>query len=435
MFNSFRSHLDGDNILESPLISVLTNFIKFYNGKHPEKNVRLFTTLKRFNDDEGMTKIIEAGMKTPSTRDLAQKLQTEQIQPWTSDKLVLYEVFALLKIQEGRGNILASPLLNTSTRYLDTYNKRKPDRKPSLFRTLREIYKESGTVRVIDEALKDPNTVNLGRKLEAAQSEAWLNMGETPDYVFRILRFDIQDDLFSAPQFNSWVKYSDDFQSKYPKTTMISRLRNYFGDFSLANKIQAAKNSLGTESASTKDLFKLWADKYTPEKMFTRLRLHKEKDKLLESPLFSFWTRYVDDYSKVRAGSQMTVVSALTYNFNDDILLRVLDKAKNVPRTEKLVTKLLTDLLQHWLSIGNTPVHAFRTMILSREVDNFLTVPQLSTWVKYLQDFNKAYPSRKTTMIDTFRAYFSDEKLSKLLVEAKEIPSLKAMATNLENAL
>jgi hypothetical protein len=61
-----------------------------------------------------------------------------------------------------------------------------------------------------------------------------------------------------------------------------------------------------------------------------------------------------------------------------------------------------------------------------------LEKPLLNDWVKYLNDFNTKYPGKKTTMIETFTRRFGDEKLTKMLLAAKEVETTKLMATDLQ---
>ncbi|EGZ07993.1 hypothetical protein PHYSODRAFT_455930, partial [Phytophthora sojae] len=90
-------------------------------------------------------------------------------------------------------------------------------------------------------------------------------------------------------------------------------------------------------------------------------------------------------------------------------------------------------LSQRWLSKNKSPADAFKLFGLQAD-DALLSNPALNSWVKYLDDFNTKNPNEKTTMLKTFKTYYGDEELYKLLKAAKEVDTTKKMATDLQTA-
>ncbi|ETP36075.1 hypothetical protein F442_15874 [Phytophthora nicotianae P10297] len=109
--------------------------------------------------------------------------------------------------------------------------------------------------------------------------------------------------------------------------------------------------------------------------------------------------------------------------------------AKEIPAMEQLATKLQADQLQRWLANRDTPDDIFRALKLNAAVDDVLANPLLNTWATYLEDFNAKFPRSKVSMIDTFREFFGDKALVKMLVAAKEVASTKKIAMDLETSL
>ncbi|KAJ8552458.1 hypothetical protein ON010_g10086 [Phytophthora cinnamomi] len=131
------------------------------------------------------------------------------------------------------------------------------------------------------------------------------------------------------------------------------------------------------------------------------------------------------------------MILAMTSGFGDEALASVLIAAKKVPSTEKLATKLQADQIQFWLNRKETPENLFKNVLfLDDSVDDILTNPLLNTWDTYLEAFNAKRPLKeRESMIDLFRATFSDQDLTTMLIAAKEVASTKNVATDLETAL
>ncbi|POM66068.1 Secreted RxLR effector peptide protein [Phytophthora palmivora] len=221
--------------------------------------------------------------------------------------------------------------------------------------------------------------------------------------------------------------------------------------------LEAAKKNPTTASIANDletQLFKYWSLRIGdgPDHVFRALGLGltREKpltifhwlsfdiigDNVLASPEFKTFSKLLDRFNKENPDKKTTLVSVLKNVYGpmgpSKLILKALSSKE--PSTENIAKRLEAELFKMWLTKYN-PNQAFRFLKLHRSPDNVLDNPLLKIWASYMNTFNTKNPSKKTTMIDTFRTQFGDESLSKLLVEAKAVQSSKKMATDLQASL
>eukprot|EP00644_Phytophthora_capsici_P018547 jgi/Phyca11/127980/e_gw1.73.178.1 len=99
--------------------------------------------------------------------------------------------------------------------------------------------------------------------------------------------------------------------------------------------------------------------------------------------------------------------------------------------------KLEDAFVQFWIHRKETPdnVIAFRYLHLREAGTEVLSSPKFELWVKYLDDWNNAYPSKKTTMIDELLGNYHSMGLVPILEAAEKVPSTKKLASQLQDAL
>ncbi|OWY95335.1 hypothetical protein PHMEG_00034686, partial [Phytophthora megakarya] len=108
----------------------------------------------------------------------------------------------------------------------------------------------------------------IGRMVEKLWLRQWLDWEKHPKDAFHYLHLkDAGDKTFADPKFQTWVKYLDDFNQRYPaqKTTMIDGLRANYNDINLLTMFNTAKNDPITKNLVS-DLENALINKWVVEK-------------------------------------------------------------------------------------------------------------------------------------------------------------------------
>ncbi|POM66104.1 Secreted RxLR effector peptide protein [Phytophthora palmivora] len=95
---------------------------------------------------------------------------------------------------------------------------------------------------------------------------------------------------------------------------------------------------------------------------------------------------------------------------------------------------LQTEQMWIWISNSKTIEDIFKLLKLDTGVNKVLTNPTLNSWGTYIQFYNKYKGQKPTSMIDSLMKYYGDEAMAKMLEAAKNNPSTKKVATELQIA-
>ncbi|KAG6949366.1 hypothetical protein JG688_00014659 [Phytophthora aleatoria] len=433
----------GNAILDNPMLSIWTNCMRFFNAKpeNRKNQVTLVATLTAHYKDGGVLGIIEAAKKVPNTATAAKRLEADQIQLRLKNGRTPDELLTLLSLDKAGDQLLASPRFQTWSKFINYYNKENPGDATTVMEKLAYHLGDEEIMRILEAARKVPSTEKAATKLQTEQFKTWLNADKIPDDVFKLLQLNKAGDVLLAnPQFKYWGKYVEDLNLKPVnngrQVFIIDVLRDNFADDVLAKMILAGMKVPATKNMAQRmenELFKVWVvNGKTPDVIFMYLNLHKAEESVFQSPLWSMYTKFLEEYNKVFPMRQTTMISAFARSYDKEALAKLLVAAKKVPSTEKLATKLQTDQIQRWLDNKDSPNRIFKALRLDDVVDDVLTSPLFNTWATYLDTFNVKFPSEKVPMIDTFRASFDNKSLAKMLITAQEIPTMEKLATKLQ---
>ncbi|KAG6595760.1 Avirulence (Avh) protein [Phytophthora cinnamomi] len=441
VFKLYALDKAGDDLLSNPLLATWSAYLNVFNKQHAKEQTTLIAAMTKSYGDEGVVKILEAAKKVPDTAKTAKMLESKQLQRWL--RTDPDDVFKLLRLDTAGEKMFNSLSLNAWGKYVSAFNADNPEKKTNLIATMTTHYGDEGVIGLLEAAKKVPGSEAIATRLQREQLQYWLSIGKEPKYVFKLFKLDkAEDKLLDSPQFSTWAKYLDDFfKNGDMDVAAFKSMRSYYNDEELATMILAAEKNPSTKKIAhwtEESLFKGWMARMTPGEVFRGLHLEKTKDKVFETPLFGYFQKYMDRKTEGMRDKDSVMISAMTSGFGDEALASVLIAAKEVPSTEKLATKLQAGQIQLWLAHKqNTPEHVFKKVLfLDDSVDDILTNPLLNTWASYLEAFNAKRPlSERESMVGIFRASFSDEELVTMLIAAKEVPSTKKMATDLEAAL
>ncbi|KAI9982301.1 hypothetical protein PInf_008216 [Phytophthora infestans] len=325
----------------------------------------------------------EAAKQTESTKDLATKLQTEQMETWKRAKLSTDSLFNMYKLDSEAKDLLASPGLRIWVRYAEEFN---PGPKTTLFEKLHASYSDFALSQLLLLSKKAPSTEKLATSLQREQLQTWLNSGKQPQTVFKVLRLDSEaDNLFASPQFKIWLDYSLDFRKKFPRANtvpVIDTLVAHYGDAALSRIIKAAKEGAGT---------KTWAVYY--EQALVGKLLKAEKTPAYISRLVGRQVTPDDAFQLLKSDMGM-----------DNIL------------------RLRRD--------------AFKFFALDKAGGNLFTHSGYDTWLTYAKAFKNENPNaKKDPVIDTLTTSLGDHALVELIKRTEKTPATKENAAYIKNAL
>ncbi|EEY54582.1 RXLR effector family protein, putative [Phytophthora infestans T30-4] len=179
VFNHLR--LDEDNLLTSPLLAPWLKYAKEFHGRNPDKMSPMTTLSIRLNDGE-LEKVLENGLNSDRTKDIATKLKNELFAEWGAQKRTpdfLFENWLLLSL-DRKAPSLSDPVLKIWIRFMDEFNIKHPGEKTTLFDTLRRHYHEGAIVDMLVDAKRDPTTKALAENLESLLLSTWLEYRLSP---------------------------------------------------------------------------------------------------------------------------------------------------------------------------------------------------------------------------------------------------------------
>nr|7XVK_B Chain B, RxLR effector protein PSR2 [Phytophthora sojae] len=444
MFLVFKLNKAGDDILSSPLLSAWTNYMKLSNKENPKAQTTLIATMTKHYGDSGVSQILAAARKSPATQSTAKRLEAEQVQLWLKKGRTPDDTFTLLSLDRAGDDLLASPQFNTWMKYINYYNKENPDEKTTVLAKLMTHFDDEELTPILVVARKVPSTESTAAKLQAEQFKNWLSADKSPEEAFTLLQLDkAGDDLLTNPQLTNWLKYTENFNLNKEINEQVTAIQvfraQYVDDSRIANMVIAAEKVPNTQAIAKRvedELFKGWTVVLNkPDDVFINLKLETVGENVFESPLWSFYTKFLEKYNTANPGKEQTMISGLARGYNDVTLTNMLLKAKEAPSTKTLATKLEDELVQYWLADKKLPDKLFGYLELKESVDGILTNPVFNVWLKYLNAFNDKAPVKKALMIDTLKSAFGDVAVSNMLFAAKKDPGTAKVAATLQTAL
>ncbi|OWZ00664.1 Avirulence (Avh) protein [Phytophthora megakarya] len=273
-----------NKVLLNTWISYINAFIK----ENPNKKITLFSALEIRFKDRQLNEILNVAKKFPGMESIATKIQTVNIQPLFARNESPRHVFTLLGLNDEGDHILSSPLFQTWMKYVEDFNKLNPKKQESWFDPLRIEYEYGGT-RIVEMALQNPSTVQIGKKVEREWLNFWLDREKLPKDVFNFLELDkAGEKALTDRKFNAWIKYLDLFNERFPgsKTTMIDGLRASNNDLVLLRMFDTAKTDPSTEKVVAyleNELVHKWlVEKVPPTLLYNKVGHIKSSGEMIE---------------------------------------------------------------------------------------------------------------------------------------------------------
>ncbi|KAE8964532.1 hypothetical protein PR003_g30058 [Phytophthora rubi] len=402
-----------------------------------------FQRLLRVVNDEDEERAININ-SIPGIKKITNMVDKRKASSWLKKGKVADDVFTKMKLNKVAGEkLFEDKKFLAWAKYVDDFNMKNPGKATSMIPTLTKNFGDDAVGRMIEAATKVEGTKRLATSLQTQQIKYWQSLEISADDVFRALKLDRKlDDVLTDPNLLVFNKYLVDFNTWNPgkSTTMVDTLRKSYGDIPVVKMLEAATKVESTKGIATRlqsqqiDIWKQMG--LDSDDVFKLLRLDEGVDNLFSNSGFNIWVKYLDDFNANNPAKKTTVFNTLRSHFSDNMLSQLLIAAQKVPSTEKIATRLQNQQIKVWLDRKEFPDTVFKFLQLDKGVDNLLTNPQLSTWVKYASQYEMENPfTTQATMIGTFSAHYSDKALTKMLQEAKKVPKTKKLAMDLEVAL
>ncbi|OWZ03385.1 hypothetical protein PHMEG_00024895 [Phytophthora megakarya] len=435
-----------DTVFRSADFATWVKYVDNLNSKYPEELRWMYTTLSKHYNDKALFKMTNEAKGVEKYKTIAIKLEDEWLQAGLEKRKLPYKALLDLGLGKSR-NTLVEQLIDEKSlasiwvKYMHAFNRRYPDEKTTMIKSFTNSFGDVHVTMMLDTAKIDAGTRNLASKLEIAQLKMWLDSGKSTDDVFKLLTLDREEISFqNKVLLNTWVSYMNAFIKENPnkKDMLFSALESRFKDRQLNEILNVAKKFPSMESIATKiqtvNIPPLFARNESPSRVFTLLGLNDEGDHILSSPLFQTWMKYVEDFNKRNPKKQESWFEPLRIEYEYGGI-KIVEMALQNPSTVQIGKKVEREWLNFWLDRERLPKDVFNFLKLNEAGEKALTDRKFNTWTKYLDLFNERFPNRKTTVIDGLRANNGDLDLLNMFNTAKNDPSTKKVASNLENAL
>ncbi|KAH7469370.1 hypothetical protein KRP22_004617 [Phytophthora ramorum] len=394
----------GDDILTSQTFSIWKTFLNTFNKANSGKTVSMFGTLTNQYGEIGVSRIVEAALKVKSSNYVAKTVQAEQFQRWIRRGESPNAVFELLKLDEAGDNLLASPLLDTFTKYMSTFNMQHGEQQETLIAVLTKYY---DVPSLLAAAKIVPSTSRLANKLEAQQYLHWLKTGYDPETAFILLGLgDAGEKLLTKSNFATWLKYTDAFHADNPDTTLktLSILHSYakgagrlpLSDAALARMTAIAEKNPTTINVAKRMkavLFQGWMRKRghkTTDDVFTMLKLDEAGERLFQSPMLELWMKYVDGFNKAFP-KEREGMKILTTSYDDAVLVKMIELAKKDSSTKEVATKVQSEMLTQFANAQKNPAYVGKLLNIKDKTD-----ANWGIWKKYLQGYQNLHSPAMT---------------------------------------
>ncbi|KAF4136453.1 hypothetical protein GN958_ATG14348 [Phytophthora infestans] len=262
VFVKLKLNTAGEDIFSNPKFLVWAKYVSKFNGQHDDQTMSMLPTLMKKYDQARLGRMLEEAKHVDATKDIATRLQSEQMRFWKNSGVTADNVFKFYKLDKGVSNLLENPAMNVWIRYANDFN---PGPKTTLFEKLSKSYSDTTLSQILIAAQKSKKTEVLAADLQSQQIRVWLDRLEPPENVFKLLILDKgADGLLANPQMQTWIRYSEKYLRENPysaKVTVIGTLTKYYSDTAMVTILKTARTHKARYAASglERDLLAKWA--------------------------------------------------------------------------------------------------------------------------------------------------------------------------------
>ncbi|KAE8963281.1 hypothetical protein PF005_g29778, partial [Phytophthora fragariae] len=251
VFARMRLDKKGNWLLYRPQFTDWLKYVDDLSAKNPTKGTSSFSTLTAHYGDDAPYKMIEDAVRYAGLKDLAMKLQKELMQYWITTAKSPDDVFHAMNLDKVKHTILRNPEFTAWAKYVDDFNAKYPEQPALMAPALRKYYSDGALFKMTDEVISGRGSKSIATKIQDELIDLWLSGRKTPDDALVELGLGrTVDTLMEGPLFNTWLKYTTAYSTKYPqeKSTAIEALTRTFDDIKVVRMLQKAKTTDETRS-------------------------------------------------------------------------------------------------------------------------------------------------------------------------------------------
>ncbi|EEY63418.1 secreted RxLR effector peptide protein, putative [Phytophthora infestans T30-4] len=193
--------------------------------------------------------------------------------------------------------------------------------------------------------------------------------------------------------------------------------------------VESLSNSL--KSTTNEQLMSWLNGGKNADDVFKLLTLDDAAETLLASPQLQAWIKFMKKFNTENPKQQTTLIKTLTSHYGDDGVAKIIEAAKQVPATATIAKRLQTEQTQRWIAYEKSPDVVFKLLKLNNAGDKLFKQPQVVTWAKYVDAFNKAHPEQKTTLFSMLKKY-DEQTLVDMLIAAQKVPATEKIAVRVQ---
>ncbi|OWZ16916.1 RxLR effector protein [Phytophthora megakarya] len=145
-----------------------------FNNKYPEQKISLAKTLAARHGEIDLAITLSRAKEYANTKDIATKLQTQQLEGWFNSKNTVDDVFSLLKIKEEGTRFMFNRKLETMDSYIRLFDTRNPQQKTDKYKVLCDGFGgEDKFAILISQAMERPVTQLGAKKYQDVMFSRW----------------------------------------------------------------------------------------------------------------------------------------------------------------------------------------------------------------------------------------------------------------------
>ncbi|OWZ23147.1 RxLR effector protein [Phytophthora megakarya] len=233
-----------DNAILNPKLKLLDNYVNMFNEKHPKKQITLAGALISRYGDEALVNALVTARQAENSRNIAIKLQKQQMEGWLNSQLSIGNVLDKLKLNTGVEEAILHPNLKILDNYVNMFRKKNPEQHVSLVGALTSRYGDEPLANALVTARQADNSNTFLKRLQAEQLADWGSNQMPVNEVFSLLK--VKDDDIRAlisPKLvtlNKYIKLFNLRQNRLERTDLFKVLRAGFGENEFAILVSRA---------------------------------------------------------------------------------------------------------------------------------------------------------------------------------------------------
>ncbi|CAH0490059.1 unnamed protein product [Peronospora farinosa] len=366
-------------------------------AKHSGDPVSAMVVLKKKYNDKRIAELIVDAKMDPTHNGAALKLEEAQMEYWLNNHLSAGGGFELLGLNEAEGNLLARPLFQYWSTYVERFNTKHSEKVSAVDILTSKYYSDAALARLIVDAKKDTKSKINAVKLGEEQLDNWLSKKYSADEVFKLLKLDkVEDGLLTHPVFNHWYTYFERINVEHnTKKKVVS-----FLDDKASNKGFLLKNYLKDEAEKAN-----FETKSRVYELFVELKLERVEDGLFSNPLFIFWRTCLRKFRAAHPEEPQTSdFNYLRTLYGDKGLADLINAERQVKKSAKFAIIVENELCATWVSNGKSLDDVFELLDLNRAGYKLLEDPSMKTFVTFTKTVNMNRKTHTETKEAAFEA-------------------------------